>query len=320
MSIRTRIMGAVCGMVITVGAISPIASAATSDAVCPDGGPITSGLWQGFSMATGMQPGCQSNTATPGSVPPPTGSDHTYVALGDSVAAGLGLSPMQPGTNPACGVSSEAYPALVASALGRPYQTAACSGATMGDLFTEQHIDSTGQDIAPQINTAFANDKPSLITITAGANDVHWSDFIGKCYATTCGTTADQVTSAQLMVALRVKLAYALQDIRLRSAGSPPKVIVTGYYNPLSMACAQPQTGLTPDEITWLDSQGAALNQVLANTVSHYSFARFAPVDFSGHELCTSDPWVQGPQDAAPLHPTAEGQQAIARSVLATIH
>jgi len=33
---------------------------------------------------------------------------------------------------------------------------------------------------------------------------------------------------------------------------------------------------------------------------------------FAGHELCTADPYVQGPQDRAPLHPTATGELAIA--------
>ena len=33
---------------------------------------------------------------------------------------------------------------------------------------------------------------------------------------------------------------------------------------------------------------------------------------FSGHELCTANPYVQGPDDPAPLHPTAAGGLAIA--------
>ena len=34
--------------------------------------------------------------------------------------------------------------------------------------------------------------------------------------------------------------------------------------------------------------------------------------DFSGHELCTSSSYVQGPSDPAPLHPNARGQLVIA--------
>jgi hypothetical protein len=33
---------------------------------------------------------------------------------------------------------------------------------------------------------------------------------------------------------------------------------------------------------------------------------------FTGHELCTADPYVQGPDDRAPLHPTVTGELAIA--------
>jgi hypothetical protein len=40
----------------------------------------------------------------------------------------------------------------------------------------------------------------------------------------------------------------------------------------------------------------------------------FTPVQprFDGHELCTSQPYVQGLRDNAPLHPTAAGELAIA--------
>lgn len=34
--------------------------------------------------------------------------------------------------------------------------------------------------------------------------------------------------------------------------------------------------------------------------------------DFAGHQLCTSQPYVQGLDAAAPFHPTATGQSAIA--------
>ena len=37
-----------------------------------------------------------------------------------------------------------------------------------------------------------------------------------------------------------------------------------------------------------------------------------ADPQYTGHELCTADPYVQGPDDPAPLHPTATGELAIA--------
>jgi hypothetical protein len=42
--------------------------------------------------------------------------------------------------------------------------------------------------------------------------------------------------------------------------------------------------------------------------------------DFAGHQLCTPQPYVQGLGDAAPFHPTAAGQLAIALADQAVLH
>ncbi|HJY04176.1 MAG TPA: hypothetical protein VJ351_25510, partial [Streptosporangiaceae bacterium] len=50
---------------------------------------------------------------------------------------------------------------------------------------------------------------------------------------------------------------------------------------------------------------------VLAQGAQTFGFGVADP-PFTGHELCTADPYVQGPGDPAPLHPTAAGELAIA--------
>jgi lysophospholipase L1-like esterase len=308
----------VLGFVVVAVGAAPVASAAPSGSnrTCTTGGPITAGLWTGFNMATGST-GCGgAATANTGGS---RGVGRQYVALGDSVAAGLGLSPTVPGSDVACGASTQAYPALVAANLGKGYHTVACSGATVGDLFTEQHLSGTTRDIEPQLDQAFAAGTPDLMTLTAGANDIHWASFIKACYATTCGTSTDQSLANGLVRAMQYKLAYALSSVQRRSHNAPPMVVVTGYYQPLSAACVSQQAGLTAAELTWLRNETTAFNQAIATTVSYYPFARFAPVNFNGHELCTSDSWIQGPNAAAPFHPTARGQQALAQAILAKI-
>jgi lysophospholipase L1-like esterase len=242
-----------------------------------------------------------------------------YAALGDSVAAGLGVSPAA-GGDPACGVSAIAYPALVAKSLGQSYQNFACSGATAGDLFTEQHLSGTSRDIAPQLSRAFAGGTPSMVTITAGANDTYWQYFVRKCYVATCGTGFDRSAAATLVTVLRLKLEIAMGVIQYRANGQPPLVVLTGYYQPFSAACAKGQNNISAAEFDWLNQQTNAINQALADTASsHASFVRFAPVSFSGHELCTAQPWVQGLQGIAPFHPTARGQRAIANAIVREI-
>lgn len=292
---------------------------------------ISCGLWAGASLDINNLYPCYGNNAaqsannTQPANPQPTnpgnpGQAYTYAALGDSVAAGLGL----PLANNAssedmrCGRSPYGYPNLVASALNVPLHNLSCSGATAGDLFTQQHI--SGPNPAAQLSQAFAGGTPQLITITAGANDAHWADFLRACYARNCTTNAYTLAANAYLVALQVKMAYALHDVAsLSGSGNPPQVIITGYYNPLSPNCASGQSNITSSELTWLSAETNALNQTLERTASGFSFARFVPVDFSGHELCSQQPWVQGLTNAAPFHPTAEGQQMIANDVLSAM-
>jgi lysophospholipase L1-like esterase len=243
----------------------------------------------------------------------------TYAALGDSVAAGLGLPgvPSPKGTDTLCGRSNSSYTNIVAKNMRLRMTKAACSGATVGDLFTKQAVN--GPNITAQLDTAFAGGTPSLITITAGANDAHWDSFIRGCYATDCTNQATNLIAQSYLVALQAKLYLAFGSIYLRSGGHPPTVVVTGYYNPLSASCTGLTKNITPAEITWLTGETTALNRTIQSVAAQYSFVKFAPVNFDGHDICSGRSWVQGVADAAPFHPTATGQGAIAASVLRTL-
>lgn len=244
----------------------------------------------------------------------------SYAALGDSVAAGLGLplvaNPTDQDTQ--CGRSSQAYAQQIAQSRGLTLNFAACSGATAGDLSTQQRTD--GPNPQRQIKTAFANGTPSLITVTAGANDIHWSDYIKKCYAMTCGTKLDDATADTLIAAVRIKLTYFLTEVKARSLANQtaaPTVILTGYYNPISEQCETVTNGkITKAEADWIGSKVDRLNQAIQHATSGFSFAQYTAVDFTGHDICSSDPWVQSLNDSAPIHPTQTGQQAIANAVL----
>jgi len=58
---------------------------------------------------------------------------------------------------------------------------------------------------------------------------------------------------------------------------------------------------------------------VLAKGAAQFGFSSPQP-DFAGHQLCTPQPYVQGLNDAAPFHPTAAGQLAIALADQAVLH
>ena len=84
------------------------------------------------------------------------------------------------------------------------------------------------------------------------------------------------------------------------------------YYLPFGadVGCLR-QYGITQAKARVLLARLGQLNTVLAQGAGLFGFGVAAP-KFTGHELCTADPWVQGPSDPAPLHPNAAGELAIA--------
>lgn len=235
-----------------------------------------------------------------------------YAALGDSVAAGAGL----PSTDTTCKRSSEAYPYGVASATGLSLQHVACSGAKVDEgIYGSQKV--RGNELPTQLDQALSGGTPSLITLTIGANDTRWTRFIRQCYYITCGSKFDTGHFNTYLADLKLELNIAIAKISTMSDGNPPQAIVTGYYNPLSKANCSDTDGLTSKEISWLKARTSSLNSAISSVVSKYSYAKYASTSFSGHGLCSDEPWVQGLNDPMPFHPNAAGQQAIARSVAA---
>jgi hypothetical protein len=97
-------------------------------------------------------------------------------------------------------------------------------------------------------------------------------------------------------------------------AGLPgtPAVLVNEYYSPFgpNIGCLT-RYGLTPAKEKVLLARLGQLNTVLAEGAQTFGFGVADP-PFTGHELCTAEPYVQGPADPAPLHPTVTGELAIA--------
>ena len=256
------------------------------------------------------------------------GINLSYVALGDSVAAGLGLPPATGASaeDLACGRSPQAYSSAVAARIrdvfaGTPVhvsdQNVACQRAVTDNLTAPQTIG--GLTVQPQLDQAFAHGTPALLTLTMGANDVGWANFIQACFsASPCDTAANTGLADASIASMQAKLTSTLASIPARSGFIPPSVIVTGYYHPVSTQCVN--ANLTTSEVAWLDQEADALNNALRTATQQAGwFARFAPVDFTGHDVCSADPWLQRPGvpgEPAAFHPNAQGQQVIAQDVL----
>jgi lysophospholipase L1-like esterase len=166
-----------------------------------------------------------------------------------------------------------------------------------------------------QLDEAFAQGVPAVISVTAGANDLGWDQIVTSCYTGNCNSANIE----QKLVTVQTNLVKLMQQIQTRSGGVAPKVVLTGYYNPVSADCEKATNGkLSAYELEWMASGVKALNETIKGVAGAYG-ATYADINFTGHDICSADPWVQGLTGVAPLHPNEKGQNAIAASVVSVL-
>lgn len=241
-----------------------------------------------------------------------------YVALGDSVAAGVGLK--YDSDSSACDRTDQSYSHIVAARLNLKLTNISCSGATIGaGISGQQNVNNLLA--TPQIDQLFTQPKPQVVSLTIGANDIDWTSIITKCYVGVCGSDDDtSAVNAHLNV-LTTNMSDVLSKIGDHYGKNVPKVIVTGYHQvfPSSAANCADLTGIDANELAWGRQQQANLNTTIQAVVQKYHFAVFVPINFTGHELCTTDSWVQGIGDKQPYHPTAAGQIEYANEIVSAV-
>ncbi len=235
------------------------------------------------------------------------------VVIGDSTAAAMG-NPIPPGASAldrACGRSNESYAADLASVNNWNVLNLACSGATIQNGLQGAQVLPDGQVAPPQVVELQQATHAKVIIVSVGADDVQWSIMTRLCAAST--VCNDKVSSAYFneQIGAFTRSYYQLL-LDLAELPGTPAVLVNEYYSPFGsdIGCLSGY-GLTPAKEKVLASRLAQLNAVLAQGAKTFDFGVVAP-SFAGHELCTGDPYVQGPGDPAPLHPNAAGELAIA--------
>jgi hypothetical protein len=242
------------------------------------------------------------------------------VVIGDSTAAGAGLA-LLPGASDstrACGRSMDSYAADLSAANNWRVLNLACDGATIshGLLGPQTH---EGQTLPAQFAGVEQAKNAADVIVSVGADDLDWSAMVRYCAVTPrCN---DRVTTAYFQQQL-ASFSKNYLDLLSRLAALPshPQVIINQYYDPFG---SQPgclgRDGLTATNLATLTSRLKTLNAVLADGAAQFGFSSPQP-DFAGHQLCTPQPYVQGLADAAPFHPTAAGQLAIALADQADLH
>jgi lysophospholipase L1-like esterase len=255
------------------------------------------------------------------------------VALGDSYTAG-DLLPMSLTSRPlGCLRSSDAYPALVAKALGASADLidAACSGAGAGDMAQPQRT-YLGTN-PPQLSVLAPDD--SVVMLTLGGDDMGFLNSLDTCmklsitdpFGSPCESHFSSGGTDQFAARITAegpKIVTVLDEIR--TSAPRARILLVGYPDlfPQRGGC-WPIVPITDGDISYLRGLETRLNAVLA------SAAQAAGATFVntytptiGHDFCQNSKVrdVEGliPTSlAAPFHLNARGQAAIAALVLAAL-
>jgi lysophospholipase L1-like esterase len=219
-----------------------------------------------------------------------------YVALGDSYSSGVGAGSYLPDSGD-CRRSTNAYPYLWQAANSpASFDFVACSGATTSSV-------ASGQLGALSAST-------SLVSVTAGGNDVGFADVMQDCVLSSEATCINSVNNAvsRMNNSLPGSLDSLYDNIRARAPQA--QVVVLGYprFYQLSGRCV---AGLTEAERSAINNASDVLNDVLAKRSADAGFTFSGVVDeFTGHELCSGDAWLHSV--TFPIHnsyhPKAAGQ------------
>ncbi len=235
------------------------------------------------------------------------------VVIGDSTAAAMGnpIASSASALDKACGRSDESYAADLATVNNWNVLNLACSGATVQNGLLGVQVLGDGQVAPSQLVEAERATHAKVIIVSVGADDVEWSIMTRLCVASAvCNDKVSAAFFSKQIGDFTRSYYQLLGDL----AGLPggPAVLVNQYYSPFGhdLRCLA-RYGINAAKEKVLASRLAQLNAVLAQGAQTFGFGVKDP-PFTGHELCTSDPYVQGPGDPAPLHPTAAGELAIA--------
>jgi len=227
-----------------------------------------------------------------------------YVALGDSYAAGQGAAaPLDSCLRTTLGYASQIDAIPRFNLLRLP----ACSGATIDQVSAQQ--------------LSQVNQGTTLVTITAGANDLNIGGVYAACAPDETSVGCQQATAAAIAAIPTVgpKMAGLIGGVHERSPRAT--IVVTGYPEPFGAAYASGDAlaALVNGATDALDAQlGGAVQAEAAAGVP----VVFAPISFGAHAIAGGDvPWLGAdPTDPVTFfHPNALGYSAYRDAILAAL-
>lgn len=281
------------------------------------------GVALGAAALTGMVTLLGFGAGTAGASPAGHGGGgRDYVALGDSYASGP-LIPDQ--VDPTCLRSSSNYPSLVAARENARLTDVSCSGATTAEM-------TAPQGAAPAQLAALKRGT-DLVTLSIGGNDIGFSSVIATCAGLTSAdptgapcrahfTAGGHDQLAERVAQTAPKVATVIRDIHRRAPHA--RVVVAGYpdlFPDDGSACTSATVPFAAGDFSYLRDTEKALNAMLA-TQARKAGARYADTytPTIGHDMCApaGTRWIESlapATPAAPAHPNAQGEAAMAGAV-----
>ena len=229
--------------------------------------------------------------------------DPTYLALGDSVAAGTGAGTAERGYVPVlAGLLSERLGCDTGSPAGCPVEVRnlAVPGATTQTLLRDQ--------LPTALEVLRQDDDLRVVTVTVGGNDV----FVPILQA--CARTPEAPACAEAVLAAIGEVDRGVDRLLgdLAAASGPgTTVAVMTYYDPLPACRLAPLQPLAEQVLEGRDGQDG-LNDVLRARAAEH-----------GAVVVETGPRLTAPQDFVGgldcLHPSASGHARIAQAFLEAV-
>ncbi|MDT9684635.1 SGNH/GDSL hydrolase family protein [Streptomyces sp. TRM76323] len=247
-----------------------------------------------------------------------------YVALGDSFASAAGV-PDQ--VDSACARSSRNYPALVNASLApAAHKDVTCGGATTVHMTSSQNASAPPQFDALNADT-------DVVTLTIGGNDIGFADIIVRCVSlglfnpsgSPCKNSYTWTGTDRLAATINAtapKIAATIDGIRQRAPHA--RILVTGYpaILPDDGTNCPSVVSIAKGDAPWLRDTHKRLNAMIAAQSAARGAVYVDTYTKSiGHDVCKPQGtrWMEPliTNAAAPFHPNAAGERAMADAVLA---
>lgn len=234
--------------------------------------------------------------ATIGFATPVQAAAPAYTALGDSYSSGTGTREYYPDSG-GCQRSRYAYPVIDAARLGAALTFAACSGAKIPGVLSGQ--------------LGSLNATTRYVTVSAGGNDLGWSQVVVQCakpWPYTCWGEIDRA-EAYIRNTLPGQLNQLYSQIKARAPNA--RVVVVGYPRLFNGRECNAIARISPGEQGRLNAAADLLATTTRDRAAAHGLAFVdARTSFNGHAICDSVEWLNGTSwpIGESYHPNRAGQ------------